>query len=239
MTIGNLSSSKQGGLAPKAGNNPLQTPGPTATIQDGMEVSMAISWELRGNLRVQTQSWKFLLSKLVQEGGDSLSKEERFVLPLLYDRLSNCKDRGWVEKYSNWFETTKRLFNYFTLCNYGEKKAVWSNEVVSNSFFSGGLLSACAFFGRRTFFNVRNVLRKINRNLRKKPRPPNRIGVGYRDHGAARDVAYDGSPAWQEVAAAHLKSESTNPTEIEAYKTYLWKISGRRTPYHFFSIDSL
>jgi len=112
MTIGNLSSSKQGGLAPKAGNNPLQTPGPTATIQDGMEVSMAISWELRGSLRVQTQSWKFLLSKLVQEGGDSLSKEERFVLPLLYDRLSNCKDRGWVEKYSNWFETTKRLFNY-------------------------------------------------------------------------------------------------------------------------------
>jgi len=239
MTIGNLSSSLQGGLAPKVGNNPLQTTGPKATILNEMEVSKTISWELRGNLRTQTLVWKFLLSKLVQEGGDSLSSQERFVLPLLFIKLEGVKDKGWVEKYSNWFETTKRLFRYFTLYSQPNSRMIWSKAVVSSSFFSGGLFSACAFYGRRTFFNVKTVLRKINRNLRKKSRPPNRIGVGYRDHGTARDVAYDGSPSWQEVAAAHPKSVSTNPTEVEAFKTYLWKISGRRTPYQFFSVDSL
>lgn len=31
--------------------------------------------------------------------------------------------------------------------------------------------------------------------------PTARIGKGYRDKGSARDLAYDGSPRWQEVAA--------------------------------------
>lgn len=31
--------------------------------------------------------------------------------------------------------------------------------------------------------------------------PKARIGIGYRDKGSARDLAYDGSPRWQEVAA--------------------------------------
>jgi hypothetical protein len=202
-------------------------------------VSKAISWEIRGNLHKQTLAWKFLLSKLVYEGGDSLDQLEQFALYQLFVKLESVKDKGWVEKYSNWFETTKRIFNYFTLYQIPGSRMIWSDTVVKSSFFSGDLHSACAFFGRRTFFNVKNVLRKINRNLRKKPRPPNRIGVGYRDHGTARDVAFDGSPSWQEVAAAHLKSESTDPTEREAYKTYLWKIQGRRTPYQFFSVDSL
>jgi len=32
------------------------------------------------------------------------------------------------------------------------------------------------------------------------PKPPRRIGVGYRDQGTYREKARDGSPAWQEVA---------------------------------------
>jgi hypothetical protein len=31
--------------------------------------------------------------------------------------------------------------------------------------------------------------------------PAARIGIGYRDKGSARDLAHDGSPRWQEVAA--------------------------------------
>lgn len=37
--------------------------------------------------------------------------------------------------------------------------------------------------------------------LKKTIPPKSRIGIGYRDKGSARDLAYDGSPAWQEVAA--------------------------------------
>jgi hypothetical protein len=174
----------------------------------------------------------------VHEGFNSVREEEIHTLYLLYDRLSTVKDRGWVEKYSNWFCSTVSLFNYFTLyLSQRESPKVLFDEVAQNSFFSGGCFSACAYFGRRTFFNVKNVLRRVNLNLRKKTREKNRIGVGYRDHGTARDVAFDASPTWQEVAAAHLKSDSTDPKERTAYRTYLWKVSGRRVPYQFFSID--
>ena len=36
--------------------------------------------------------------------------------------------------------------------------------------------------------------------LKKTVPPPSRIGIGYRDKGSAKDVAFDGSPSWQEVA---------------------------------------
>ena len=239
MTIGNLSSSYNQDRVSSGNNNPLQTTGPNATILNGLEVSKDVFWELKGNLRIQTQFWKYLLSKLVYEGKDSLSSEEEFILPLLHDKLSCCKDRGWVDKYFNWFEHTKRIYSYFTLYQRNRDKFPWSQEVIENPHFKGCLFSACAFFGRRSFLNVRMVLRKINLRLKKPPRPRNRIGVGYRDHGTARDVALDGSPSWQEVAAAHLKSVSTSPTELEGYRTYLWKIQGKKVPYHLFSIDSL
>lgn len=38
--------------------------------------------------------------------------------------------------------------------------------------------------------------------LKKTIPPPVRIGKGYRDKGSAKDLAYDGSPGWQEVAAS-------------------------------------
>jgi len=239
MTIGNLSHSIAHDCVPSKNNNPLQTTGPKATILNGMEVSKDVFWELKGNLRIQTQVWKFLLSKLKYEGKDSLSSQEIFALHLLHEKLSRCTDKGWVEKYFNWFDSSKRMFRYFSDYQRARDKFPWSQEVVDNPFFSESLYSACAFFGRRSFLNVGMVLRKVNLRLKKRPRPPNRIGVGYRDHGTARDVAFDGSPSWQEVASAHLKSESTDPTVLEKYRTYLWKISGRKIPYYLFSVDSL
>jgi len=239
MTIGNLPSSNAKDAVRIKSNNPLQTTGPKATILNGMEVSKDVFWDLKGNLRLQTQFWKFLLSKLVYEGPNSLTEQEEFVLPLLYVRLSSVKDFGWVEKNFVWFEQTTRIFKYFSQFQRHRDTFPWSQSVVNNPFFSGSLYSACAFFGRRTILNVRMVLRKINLRLKKRPRPPNRIGVGYRDHGTARDVAFDGSPSWQEVAVAHPKSESTNPTQRERYRTYLWKIQGKKVPYQNVEIDSL
>lgn len=37
--------------------------------------------------------------------------------------------------------------------------------------------------------------------LKKTIPPKSRMGIGYRDKGSARDLAFDGSPTWQEVAA--------------------------------------
>ena len=39
--------------------------------------------------------------------------------------------------------------------------------------------------------------------------PPKRyVGVGYRDQGSRRNVAYDGSPSWQEVATSAIMRDS-------------------------------
>lgn len=240
MTIGNLSSTpNQDGQHPGISNNPLQHNGSVATILKGQRASSEIFFELKGSLGKQTFAWRYLLSKLVYEGFSSMDGAEIHALYLLHDRLSTCKDRGWVEKHFNYFTKSVNLFNYFTLyLKQRDNPKVEFDRVAKNPFFNHGILSPCAYFGSRTFFNVKKVLRRINLALRKSPRPRNRIGVGYRDHGTARDVAFDGSPSWQEVAVAHLPPKSTNPTEQEAYRTYLWKIQGRKIPYHLFSIDS-
>lgn len=237
MTIGNLSASYPSKKkSPSNSNNPLQHNGPVATIPQDLKASKDVFWTLRGTLREQTQSWKFLISKIVHEGMRSLDWKERFLLYLLHDRLSNVKDRGWVEKYWNWFRQTVSVFNYFTLFLKQEDcPKVEFDRVLKDPFFSGGALSAHAYFGRKKFFNVKNVLRRVNLKLRKRPPPKRFVGVGYRDHGTARDVATDGSPTWQEVAVVHLGSVNTSPAEETAYRTYLWKCSGAKLPYQFFS----
>jgi hypothetical protein len=46
-------------------------------------------------------------------------------------------------------------------------------------------------------------LRSTEKQVRQKDTPPKAfIGIGYRDKGSARDLAWDGSPKWQEVAMA-------------------------------------
>jgi len=237
MTIGNLSeNSLQAGQLPSNSNKTKQYNGPEATILQGQKASQEIFFELRGTLRVQTLAWKFLLSKLVHEGFESLNGEEIHSLFLLHDRLSTVKDRGWVDKYFNWFGNSVIMFDYFTRyleegCPESEKgKKTWDPFLVCGFTFT-----ACAYFGRRTFFNVKNVLKRVNLKLRRKPRPKNRIGVGYRDHGTARNVATDGSPSWQEVASVALPSSGTTPQEETDFRIYLSKIQGRRIQDQFFS----
>lgn len=61
----------------------------------------------------------------------------------------------------------------------------------------------------RNYFSLRPTMKGLfslepsspmGKSLKQIP-PKARIGIGYRDKGSARDLAYDGSPKWQEVAA--------------------------------------
>jgi len=57
----------------------------------------------------------------------------------------------------------------------------------------------------KTLVNRRKFVRKDQR-----PRDSRRIGVGYRDHGTYRNVATNGTPSWQDVAAAGLPDAGHN-----------------------------
>lgn len=73
-----------------------------------------------------------------------------------------------------------------------------------------GFPSMCAYFGWWKTFKIKNWFRFKNRELETKSPPKRFIGVGYRDQGNARDVAFDGSPSWQEVAGAQFLSFERN-----------------------------
>jgi len=237
MTMATQSSTfSQGSSNPSHNNNPLQHNDPKVTNLQGQAPSKDIFWDLRGTIREQFNAWKFLLSKLVYEGFESLSEKEIHCLYLLKVRLTSVRDMSWIVQNFNSFKLTKRIFGAFqNMVQSGRCRNFWNQEILKNPFFSQGLLTPCDYFGRRTFFNVKTVLRRVNLALKKKPRQPNRIGVGYRDHGTARDVAWDGSPTWQEVAVALQPTDSPSSwDQEEAYRTYLWKLSGAKEPYHLF-----
>jgi hypothetical protein len=65
------------------------------------------------------------------------------------------------------------------------------------------------YANQKVFLSVRKDYFYRERFLRKSKIPPKRyIGVGYKDKGARKDVAYDGSPSWQEVASSIIYTTS-------------------------------
>lgn len=68
--------------------------------------------------------------------------------------------------------------------------------------------------------------------LKKTVPPKSRIGIGYRDKGSARDVAKDGSPSWQEVAAHRGplyhkgKKDETIPTRESTAEKFIKLVDG-------------
>jgi len=67
------------------------------------------------------------------------------------------------------------------------------------------LPAVSAYFGGKKTFHLRHWVRKLNRALKKRPRPERFIGVGYRDQGTCRNTATDASPSWQEVAGSQVE----------------------------------
>lgn len=73
----------------------------------------------------------------------------------------------------------------------------------------------CNFASKRHYYvvggNVNKAYRARVKQLQDYRSPPKRfIGIGYGDHGTAKDLSHDGNPSWQEVALEQDYTEHEN-----------------------------
>jgi len=68
-----------------------------------------------------------------------------------------------------------------------------------------------SFYGWRNSRDWKRLLSWRRATQVTKSPPKRRIGVGYRDQGTRRNLAHDGSPAWQEVAQSLHQIGETKP----------------------------
>jgi len=180
--------------------NALQPPIATETFQ----VNKDITYNLR-KLSISTmfKNTRYLLTKRFVRR-ESLSSKEELALFLLVDHLSGVRDRGFIESNCRTFSAMLSL-NKLTNLAHPEKDNM-RNAVKLLQKNSKLFLSPRAYLGFD--FCVNNVIKRVNRRLRAKPKPDRFIGVGYKDTGHQGNSAIDGNPSWQAVVAATKLSVS-------------------------------
>jgi hypothetical protein len=154
--------------------------------------------------------FRYLLAKVAFDP-EGLSLDGYLALMDLYMKLVEHKDPNFQNKYGGWLITIQpflvklsgaQVFPVVIL----DKK----NQEELGSHLQPFLPSPRAYFGMKENVNMRNCYRLVVNNPLKplKKLPPKRyIGVGYKDHGALKDRARDGSPDWREVAMVNYASE--------------------------------
>jgi hypothetical protein len=154
---------------------------------------------------------RFLLAKALYDKEDGLHLDEYLVLFDLYYGLREKSDPTFVAKYKEWFERTEPFFRDFASCNCFPARPVLTEHSLKlyQEFLNPVLPSQQAYYGLkgnrqlRTSFEVRLRLTLEQPSIK----PKRFIGVGYKDKGSRKDVAFDGSPSWQEVASHFTELE--------------------------------
>jgi len=174
-------------------------------LDDHDPLNLTVSKTKSFSVRVKTPTQalmfiRFLLAKVVYRRSlTSLSVPEQVLLSESWEILRKVKDITFWKKYREIVASLSYIES---------SRAISLNPKIDHSQWwnmletSKRLPSRCAYFGWWKTFKIKNWFRFQNRELETKSSPKRFIGVGYRDQGNARDVAFDGSPSWQEVAGA-------------------------------------
>lgn len=155
---------------------------------------------------------RFLLAKIVYRRDVSvLSVAEQFLINESWLVLKRCKDLSFWRSHSKQVEQLQRVnaLRRMTL-NPSVDHTLWWETLECET----GIPSRHAYFGWWKSFEIKRWFRTSNSELKSKTSPKRFIGVGYRDHGTARDSARDGSPSWQEVVGARLYPDVETGTHL-------------------------
>lgn len=152
---------------------------------------------------------RFLLAKIVYRRDlKVLTVPEQFLLSESWDVLRKCNDPSFWKKNRQVVTNLTYLYQWRKgHLNPNIDHTMWWKMLERIE----GLPSLHAYFGWWKTFQIKDWFRFKNRALSSKSSPKRFIGVGYRDSGTARDVAFDGSPTWQEVAGASVSFETQAP----------------------------
>jgi len=168
---------------------------------------------------------RYLLSKYFIYK-ESLLYEERFCLCEVILALLDVKDPLFKFKYGNEVRYASLLLAIFN------EKGNRTEKVIKISQSSINLhrvwLNERKYHSAKiTYSSTINSFVQRTKFYKRKKLPPKRyIGVGYRDKGSKRNTAYDGSPAWQEVATADILKEKSFENKSREYLTFFGESKG-------------
>lgn len=143
--------------------------------------------------------WHVLLSKLFFVREETFTEKDQVALFTVYEKMvEKCAvDGNFKEKYGHELFFMRNIFKnlpaFVADQQSIEKMVEFLQQVLSHK---RGWLSRDIYFGMK--MQIYKV--EMQYGEPKKVKPKNRIAVGYRDKGTAKDSAWDGSPSWQEVA---------------------------------------
>lgn len=162
--------------------------------------------------------FRFLLAKATYEV-EGIHLDEYIVLMELYYNFLGNEDPCFLKKYGGSLKETTGFFEKLARITQFPVKVEVENSEELRNHLDPLLPSKSAFFGLRGQRNLRlSFAVSLNDHLfPPKVKPKSFIGVGYRDKGQRRDLAKDGSPAWQEVAShfTEIERRETEEKELE------------------------
>lgn len=149
---------------------------------------------------------RFLLGKLRWEG--TLSMEDYLVLFELYYLVREERDPHFLAKYEKSLSDLTELLGEMVDFRTFPVRVRWNEEDLEVNPLQL-IPTASSYFGMRGQRVIReSYCIQLNRRLLPQRLPPKRfIGVGYRDKGTLKNLAYDGSPHWKEVARYNSERE--------------------------------
>lgn len=184
---------------------------------------------------------KVLLSKLLFTT-EILTEEEEVLLFTVREHVLSkmSKDDTFKEKNYWLMFITRHLFLNLSSFNVDIESRKSYRKQLESIFSNGrGLLSASIYYGHTIQYSV-----KMQSGTPKKPPEKNRIGVGYRDKGNARNPAWDGTPSWEAIATdqwfqENLEQKFNSSEKLESLyeslavgENFPWHKSINRTTSH-------
>lgn len=165
---------------------------------------------------------RYLLSKMFFSE-EEFTEQDSVVLFLNYERMvaTASRDRIYACKYNS------ELFKFRAILQ--SLDSIREMEPTYRSWYLREVYRDClrtTFLSRRMFFSgkgtIKEALVRLKLRWPKRFPPKTFVGRGYGDHGTAKNPAYDGSPAWQEVAmeVGAINEENANLREQE---DWYWK----------------
>lgn len=184
-----------------------------------------------------TVLFRVLLSKLLYTEEEFTEEDEVMLFLSWEETIRLCSREEEFNRKNIWlvFLTRNYFMNLSAFVQDRESQITARKELEPLFSFGRSSLNAYIYYGFKGQYKVEMKIGKP-----KKPKDRNRIGVGYRDKGNARNTAWDASPPWQEVAIdewfqTHTSHSNWKTKEEQIYidlkscGLYPWQYPGVKT----------
>ena len=158
------------------------------------------------------RTFTFLMSKFLFAIEEEFTDEDRTALWMSWEKMIQicAVDPEYKVKHFHYLWLTRMVVQSLNNGITAEDRRTISRQLESSLSHGRGYFSARMFYGLKNQGKSLYELFIKTRFPQKFP-PKRHVGVGYSDKGTAKDLAFDGSPHWTEVAMSE-----TSEWEVES-----------------------